>query len=319
MNSEMEAQNAFRFRSLRQAFWESLSMRILVPVDASRHSLQAVQYLLGNDALRKDADIEFVTVVKALPLNLTRYLTDEQIHLYVEEESKAVLDPILPLIEGDVHSSATTLIGEPIEALTEHIKARLPDLIVMGARGMHNIKSWLLGSVSRGVLAASTTPMLLLRGNTPAVNRPLKIGIAVDGSEYGWRAAEFVVKHPELFGDCAEVHVIFVADNVGSAVLPTITASTVRPSSAENLARYREVWDAAAGNVEKLLKSNGIPYLRACLVGSPAEEIVGYAEEHELDLLVMGSHGYGNFTTMFLGSTTLRVGALCEKPLLVIR
>ncbi len=294
-------------------------MRILVPVDNSAHSLQAVKYVLANPTLRKGSDIEFVTVVKALSLNLARYLTDEQIHIYVEEEAKNVLEPVIELTGDDVHTSVTTLIGDPVDSLTQHVKARLPDLIVMGARGMHNVKSWLLGSVSRGLLAETKTPVMLLRGETPPVDRPLKIGIAVDGSEYGFRAAEFVVNHPELFGDAAQVHLIYVADNISSAVLPTITGSAVRASSAENLKIYEDDWNEFVGPVEALLKSKGVPYIRACLAGSPAEEIVGYLEENSLDLLVMGSHGYGNFTSMFLGSTTLRVGALCEKPLLIIR
>ena len=294
-------------------------MRILVPVDASGHSQEAVKYVLGKESLKKDAEVEFVTVVKALPLNLTRYLTDDQVRIYIEEESKAVFEPILPQLEGNAHASVQTLIGDPVEAIERRIKTTEPDLVVMGARGMHNVQSWLFGSVSRGVIARTKTPVLLLRGDAPAVNRPMNIGIAVDGSSYGYRAAQFVVAHPELFGDAAQVHLIFVADNVAQAVMPTITASTVRPSPAENLQLHHDAWVEHAGPVEELLKNAGVPYLRACLAGSTAEEIVGYAEEKSIDMLIMGSHGYGNFKSLFLGSTTLRVGALCEKPLLIIR
>lgn len=294
-------------------------MRILVPVDASTHSVETVKYVLSTKALKENSEIELVTVVKALPLNLTRYLTSEQMRLYVEEESKLVFEPILPLIEGNAHVSVQTLIGDPVEAIAERIKAIEPDLVVMGARGMNNVQGWLFGSVSRGVLSKSQTPVLLLRGDGPAVNRPLRIGIAVDGSEFSYRAAQFVVSHPAFFGDTAQVHLMYVADNLGKAVLPTITGSTVRPTPAENLVMHEEDWHEHAGPIEELFKTEGVPYLRACLVGSTAEEIAGYAEEKELDLLVMGSHGYGNFKSLFLGSTTIRVGALCEKALLIIR
>ncbi len=46
---------------------------------------------------------------------------------------------------------------------------------------------------------------------------------------------------------------------------------------------------------------------RAVLTGVPDREIVRYAREHEADLLVVGTHGYGPFKRLILGSVVDRV------------
>jgi nucleotide-binding universal stress UspA family protein len=54
-------------------------------------------------------------------------------------------------------------------------------------------------------------------------------------------------------------------------------------------------------------------------VGSPALEIVEWAEAHDADLIVIGSHGRGAFTAALLGSVASRVAATCSTPLLLLR
>ena len=46
--------------------------------------------------------------------------------------------------------------------------------------------------------------------------------------------------------------------------------------------------------------------------------IAEYAKS-ELDILVIGSHGYGNFKSAVLGSTAMHIAAECKVPLLVVR
>ena len=57
-----------------------------------------------------------------------------------------------------------------------------------------------------------------------------------------------------------------------------------------------------------------------CLVGNNhGDEIAAYARNERLDLLVMGSHGYGALKSAVLGSIATRVAARCTTPLLLIR
>jgi nucleotide-binding universal stress UspA family protein len=53
--------------------------------------------------------------------------------------------------------------------------------------------------------------------------------------------------------------------------------------------------------------------------GAPHREIVRYAKEHAIDMIIMASHGYGFFTRAIMGSTTERVIRHAHCPVLVYR
>lgn len=66
-------------------------------------------------------------------------------------------------------------------------------------------------------------------------------------------------------------------------------------------------------------KDAGVPAERVHLKGKVGDAICNYAGEGKLDMLVIGSHGYGNFRAAFMGSTAMRITAGCEVPLLVLK
>ncbi len=53
--------------------------------------------------------------------------------------------------------------------------------------------------------------------------------------------------------------------------------------------------------------------------GSPATEIVRCADEREIDLIVMGTHGRGGVSHMLLGSVAEKVIRTAPCPVLVVR
>ena len=54
-------------------------------------------------------------------------------------------------------------------------------------------------------------------------------------------------------------------------------------------------------------------------VGNPSEEIVNVAKELAVDLVVIGSHGYGGLGRFLLGSTAERVVQYAHCPVLVVK
>ena len=77
--------------------------------------------------------------------------------------------------------------------------------------------------------------------------------------------------------------------------------------------------DFILGNaVERCLKEN-IRHSVVNLVGRPADAIVEYAEQENVDLIVMGSHGMGGFRRFFFGSVTHKVALSTHKSILIVR
>jgi len=54
-------------------------------------------------------------------------------------------------------------------------------------------------------------------------------------------------------------------------------------------------------------------------IGEPEKEIVGYAEEEEIDHIVMGSHGRSGLTRVLLGSVAENVARRSPVPVTVVR
>jgi len=61
------------------------------------------------------------------------------------------------------------------------------------------------------------------------------------------------------------------------------------------------------------------PAITYVAYGRPFAEIIGYAREHAIDLIVMATHGRGAIVHMLLGSTTEKVVRKSPCPVLTIR
>ena len=84
--------------------------------------------------------------------------------------------------------------------------------------------------------------------------------------------------------------------------------------------------DQTAGNVREKLDTLLTAEERANLTlesyvgfGAPADQIVDYAGTHDVDLIVMGTHGRGGIEKMWLGSVTEKVLRQADCPVLVVR
>jgi len=64
---------------------------------------------------------------------------------------------------------------------------------------------------------------------------------------------------------------------------------------------------------------NEIPVYEKVLVDNPVEGISDFADENEIDLIVMGSHGTTGLEDFFVGSNTEKVVRTAKIPVLVIK
>ncbi|MCU0765586.1 MAG: universal stress protein [Burkholderiaceae bacterium] len=297
-------------------------MKILVPVDGSKYSRAAIDFV-GSRATLAGASpaVQLLNVQLAVPPRAARLIGKAAVTAYYDDESKKALKGALSALKrAGLAATSDYAVGHPAEEIARRADEAGVDLIAMGSHGHGALASLLFGSVTLGVLGRTSKPLLLLRGHGPAPGDSLKVGIAVDGSAYGVAACSYVLKHLPLFGARPKFTVIHVVPEVGEAAMPDLAGIALPAYSAEEIrAMQQQAFDKAVGPVRRLFDEAAVAVDAVCLSGPAGDEIAAHAKKKRLDLLVMGSHGYGAVKAAVLGSVAQRVAARCATPLLLIR
>ena len=222
--------------------------------------------------------------------------------------------------KANVNAQSRFAVGEAAPTIAQVAEDTEADLIIMGSHGRSALKGLLLGSVTNAVLALSNKPVLILRNKPAPANDSLKVGVAIDGSKYGEAAVQYILKNHDLFGDNAEFHLINVVSDYSGVVMPDM-AGMALPTLNESEVRsmQKEAFEEAVGPIRGGFDKAAYATKEICLVGNPGDEIAAYAKKEGLDLIVMGTRGYGAFKAAVLGSTATRIAAISETPLLVIQ
>lgn len=297
-------------------------MRILVPIDGSVYSENSLAFLSARANLMWDSPcIDLLIVFNDFPSNTVHRYGDAAMRRYFEEESERVFSVARKYLTGKkVTVTESYLVGNPADKISEYAESTKPDLIVMGSHGRTALEGLFMGSVTSGVLARTKQPMIVIRSNrVPPVDQ-LKIGIAVDGSEYGKAAVNYAIKHMGIFGSGAEITLINVAGDYTSTVMPDMAGMALPMLSDPEIRELQEKEYAEAINpLLPLFERSGISVKAVSLIGNPGDEIAHYAKDHQLDLIMMGSHGYGRIKSAIMGSTAMRIAAQGDVPLMLIR
>lgn len=297
-------------------------MRILVPVDGSDNSMNAVEFIASRTTLLgSDPSIEILNVQFPLPARACRLVGQDSLTRYYEYEAEKALEPVRNVLaKVGFKPTESYLVGEAAETIAAEADKLGADLIVMGSRGQSALRGLFFGSVSNGVLARSKCPMLMLRDKPAPSSDALKVGIAVDGSKYGRAAVRYALKHISLFGTGAQFYLINVVSDYAGAVMPDMAGMALPALSEEEILELqKDEFNETVEPLRPLFARAAIKPKEVCLVGNAGDEISAFAKKKKLDLVVMGSHGYGRFKSAVMGSTATRIAATGDVPLLIIR
>jgi nucleotide-binding universal stress UspA family protein len=142
-------------------------MRVLIAVDGSKNSLDAVQCLIDHaDWYRVKPEVELLTVhlpVPKLP-RMGMAVSKQQIQKYYDEEGEARLAVARRRLDAaGIRYKATVLVGPVAETIVKRAKDAGCDLIYIGTRGMTEVGKALMGSTATKVLHIADTPVLVVR------------------------------------------------------------------------------------------------------------------------------------------------------------
>lgn len=141
----------------------------------------------------------------------------------------------------------------------------------------------------------------------------MKILIPVDGSASANRAVEHTIAASKMLKELPQIHLLNVQWKLATGnVKMFISQDTINDY-------YREQGMEALGTARALLDKAGLAYTYHISVGTPAEAIVQYAQEHQIDQITMGSQGESKLATILLGSVAGKVAHLASMPVLLIK
>lgn len=141
----------------------------------------------------------------------------------------------------------------------------------------------------------------------------MKILIPIDGSDSANRAVDQVIATAFLLKDAPQVFLLNVQWNIASGnVKLFINHETINDY-------YREQGMAALASARKKLDAAGLAYTYHISIGTPAEAVVQYAKEQQVDQITMGAQGQNALAALLLGSVVSKVLHLATVPVLIVK
>ena len=139
-----------------------------------------------------------------------------------------------------------------------------------------------------------------------------RIMVATDGSLSSTEAVAFGVELAA--GHASElvfVHVVPLVDVTPAAGFGAMVGAFPHEPSEFD----RALLDEAAA----VASEHGIVSTTTLLRGDTVDEIVAYADSHDVDLIVVGSRGHGAIAGALLGSVSRGILSVSTRPVLIVR
>ncbi len=253
--------------------------------------------------------------------------TDAQVHV-VQEAEGYLAEVERGLAARGIPVSSAVRYGHAAEEILDHAQVRHADLIAMCTHGRTGLVRIMLGSVAEAVLRASPVPVLLLRAQARA---PFREGAArrevtaalslpafrhilcpVDFSAHSDRAMEYAGDLAQRFqADLTVLHVIYDPLDITCSHIPHPPLEQLREELIREAERMLE------RRVRRRLRH--LPRTKtAVAAGPPFRQIIRYAQDHHVDLIVMGTQGLTGLDRLIMGSTAERVMRMAPCPVVSI-
>lgn len=185
------------------------------------------------------------------------------------------------------------------------------DLVVVGATGQGRLASFFLGSTAEDVARMSPAPVLVVPAD--AEIGPFECIVApVDFTACSRQSLERAVDLARADG--AELIIVH------GYVLP-VTETTFLPAQMppETIEAFEDQKQRQLDNFVAATDLEGVDYTEVLEVGSPHNVIVDTVEDHDADLVVMGTHGRRGVQRFFLGSNAVKVLRRMPSAVMTVR
>jgi len=222
------------------------------------------------------------------------------------------------------------IVGYSADEILHFAEEQAVDFLLIATHHQSGIRHWDMGNVADKILRAAKVPVLLVRTgmgeDIPYDKWPRKtILVFLDGSPL----AETVLPHVEALAkqrstEPLDVVLVRVCEPpaLPSYYAPEISAVPLNWGEymQQETARCKDAGAEYLAETEKRLKKSGITSIRSeVLVGKATDEVVNYANQNPLSLIVMATHGRSGLKRWVYGSVAENVLLHVSNPIFLVR
>jgi nucleotide-binding universal stress UspA family protein len=297
--------------------------KILVTLDGSENAEMVLPYT-EELAGKYDSLVELVGVVENIPAAG---------HPSAYANSKDALNSYLNVIAERIredgkkygitdykHIKSELLTGSIAVTILSRAREIDADLIALTARGSSSYDKWPLGNIAAKILRAAKKPVLLVRRNAPEdylkEKRLIrKILLPLDGSKLGETAVPYVESLAQKIS--AEVVLLHVTQSFKTRRLyDEPYTDQLMLEDYKNMMHERAYLDRTGTAIKE---NTGAEVSTAIMEGEPAQKIAEYAEDNNIDLIALSTHGRTGIAHWVFGSVTDKTLHFGETAVLVVR
>jgi nucleotide-binding universal stress UspA family protein len=279
---------------------------ILVGVDGSTQSRAALRFA-ATEAHRHSAVLRIVAAYR-YEWRAARFGGAEKVERTVRER----YEEIVGIAEQDARAAApevtvtaAAVAGDAGEVLVD--AAHNAKRLIVGNRGHGGFGSLMLGSVSQYVATHARIPVIVVRGDSDTVEKPVVVG--VDHSS----RSELAIG--TAFEEAAVRHTGVIAMHAYAVPLPAWTAGRAPIPYDPERVRLAAVDDLNTALAPWRDRHPDVPVEAVVGEGGAARMLVDVS--HSAALVVVGSRGIGATTGMLLGSVGLQLLHHADSPVLI--
>jgi nucleotide-binding universal stress UspA family protein len=276
--------------------------RILVPTDFSRHAAAAFDHAVTL-AIRYGAEITLMHVDEFVVSPLGAFgLKEDFLDTYqkkkmewLDEQMAAWQQRVPP---GAVRMRSQVIPGRAYKVIVEEAEKHEYDLVVIATRGLTDLSSHLIGGTAERVVRFARQPVLSIRGPMTQGGKINSILCPTDLSPAGNIALSYALSI--AVQNKASLYIQYISELERPE--PEDEIRKRLPDLREHHARAHEV------KVEYVFDRDV----------EPSNSIIRFADDREVSMIVMSTHGKKGLRRVYIGNNTAEVVRQSIRPVLTM-
>jgi len=282
--------------------------QILFPTDGSEGAAFAFDHVLDL-AVRHNASVHILNIADTTEKGILQIQDD--IDALEQAGNRIVHEAATQAHHRGVDTVTEVRQGVPYRGIVDYAETQGLDLVVMPTHGRRGLERFLLGSTSERVLRRADVPVLTIRPDDGRITHPYEdVLVPTDGSNCANRALAIGVDTADSEDAALHLLSVIAITTLGADARPDIQGELLEQSA-------NELLDEAGAFAEDA----GVEPVSKAVEYGPSihKAILTYIEDHDIDLVVVGTHGRTGFDRYVLGSVTEYLVRTSPIPVLTVR